>query len=171
MGHVPRWLLVRVLLRPAVFALLSIFLLVVSVRQTALWPYGLVTTISLVAVWDGYLGIYYMLKLRRGAAAPGAQLQACAVWLVNTIANLTLLNTAAQLAFPGTWEWRGAPASVLDVAYLTLLTFGSSGYGDVLPATTIGKALSMLTSFAGLVYATMFFTALWKALAPPRSID
>ncbi|HYG58126.1 MAG TPA: ion channel [Symbiobacteriaceae bacterium] len=170
MGDAPQWLLVRVLLRPAIYALISLLLLIFAVRQTTLWPYGLATTLSIVALWDGYAGTYLMLRLRPGGRA-GFQLQACAIWLVNTVVNLTLLNTAAQLAFPGTWEWRGGPASVLDVAYLTLLTFASSSYGDVLPATAAGKALSMLTSLAGLVYATLFVTAIWQMFAPPRSID
>lgn len=118
--------------------------------------------LGVVGLWHSSAGA--VLLTRRPVV--GSRLLVCTVWLMKALASLALLNVAAQLAFPGTWEWRGGNASPLDVVYLTILTFASSGYGDVLPATALGKGLSMLTSFTGLAYATMLCTALWQHVAP-----
>jgi len=76
------------------------------------------------------------------------------------IATIIVSTKAGQLQF----EWRGLPASALDVAYFTLLTFASGGYGDVLPTRPLGKLLAMLTSLSGLLFATILFAALFHRL-------
>jgi len=157
------------MLRPMALALGSVLVMVLSATgQRTCWPYLLVAAASLLSLYESFWGIYRLLRVARSERVPMVQVQACAVLLITTIANLALLNTAAQLAYPGTFEWRSGPASALDVVYLTLLTFASSGYGDVLPATVLGKLLSMLTSFAGLAYATIVFTFLWNKFSPGR---
>ena len=114
--------------------------------------------------WEAYAGAYQMLGATDLKRKPVQQVQICAAWLGNALLNLIMLNLAAFLAFPQTYQWRGEQASLLDVAYLTMLTFASGGYGDVLPATTLGKLLVMLTSFSGLIYATILFAALFHTL-------
>jgi hypothetical protein len=154
----------RTLLRPPVLALLSILVMVVASGETARWPYTLIGMAALLGIWEGYAGAYRSLRTGPGRRSPMRQVQVCAIWLAGALLNLTLLNMSFQHLYPGTFEWRGGPASPLDVAYLTLLTFASSGYGDVLPGTVTGKLLSMVTSAAGLIYATILFTALFQAL-------
>lgn len=116
---------------------------------------------SFAAVWDGYTGVFQMLRAPR-RASPGLQLQLCMLWLQATLVGFSLLNLAFERALPGTFLIRNGPATPLDVAYLTLLTFASGGYGDIFPATPVGKVLTMLTTLGGLIYATMFMTALWQ---------
>ena len=151
-----------------VAAMAALLLLMAAAPQPSRWSFVLVGAGCLAAIADGYAGIFFMLRSPRRERRPGLQLQVCALWLVNTLAYLVLLNTAAELAVPGSFQLQGGQASLLDVAYLTILTFASSGYGDVLPANPLGKLLSMLTSFSGLLYATMLFTAIWQHYAPDR---
>lgn len=168
MEHASRWLVTRVVL---VLGMAVLLLLLVTAPQSSQWPFALVGAACLAAVWDGYAGIFRMLKSPRRARKTVDQIEVCLIWLVNTLAYLTLLNTAAELAMPGTFEWRGGPATALDVAYLTCLTFASSGYGDVLPVTTLGKGLAMLTSMCGFLYATMLFTAFWQHFSISENVD
>lgn len=165
LGRDPANVLMTTLLRPALLALMALLLLLLSLDETAAWPYALTAAGSLVGLWESYVGVYHLLAAPpRRIATAVEQVRICAAWLVNVLSNLILLNLSAGLAFPGTFEWRGRLASLLDVAYFTLLTFASGGYGDVLPATPLGKGLAMLTSFAGLTYATILFAALFQRL-------
>jgi hypothetical protein len=154
----------RTLLRPAVLGLLSAVLLLVAAGGAVRWPYLLVALTALVGIWEGYAGAYGSLRGSRTRRSAARQVQVCATWLAGVLLNLSVLNISFQQLHPGTFQWRGEPASLLDVAYLTLLTFTSSGYGDVLPGTATGKLLAMLTSGAGLVYATILCTALLGSL-------
>ncbi|HYF91137.1 MAG TPA: ion channel [Symbiobacteriaceae bacterium] len=163
MDQAPRWLLIRLL---PVLALAALLLVLAGAPPSSRWPFVLAGAGCLTALWDGYAGVFRLLRRPRRAGRRSVPLQICALWLINTLAYLVLLNTAAELAVPGTFEWRGGPAAPLDVAYLTLLTFASSGYGDVLPANGLGKALAMVSSLAGLLYATMLVTAIWHHYAP-----
>jgi hypothetical protein len=144
-----------------------LFLLALA-PQPAPWSFVLVGMGCLAAIVDGYAGIWLMLRrprrVRRRSVA--SQMQICVVWLINTLAFLTLLNTSAELAVPGTFLWRDGPVTLLDVAYVTTLTFASGGYGDILPGNELGKLLTMLTSLAGLVYATLLVTAIWQHYSP-----
>lgn len=151
------------LVRPAVMALLSLLLLVLLDGSVS-WAYGLSAAAAGLGLWESYTGAYQLMSAPVTRTGPVAQVRATARWLLNTLANLVLLNLCAQLAFPHTFEWRGIPATALDVAYFTLLTFASGGYGDVLPGTALGKLLAMLTSLSGLLFATVLFAALFHRL-------
>lgn len=155
----------RLLLLGALAVLLCLLALA---PQPSPWSFVLVGAGCLVAIVDGYAGVWLMLRRPRRVRRRnvGLQMQVCLVWLINTLAFLTLLNTSAELAVPGTFLWRDGPASLLDVAYLTTLTFASGGYGDILPGNHVGKALTMLTSLAGLIYATLLVTAIWQHYSP-----
>lgn len=156
--------LMRALLRPVVLAGLSIILLVVGSGAALRWPYGLIALAAALGVWEGYAGAYATLGMEGLRRRPQQQVQVCAAWLVGVLANLTLLNMALQRLDPATYLAKGEPAGLFDVAYLTLLTFASGGYGDVVPQTLTGKLLAMVTSLGGLLYATILFTALFQAL-------
>lgn len=150
-------------------AMAALLLALAATPQPSPGWFAVVAAGCLAALFDGYAGVWFLLRNGEGRRGAGLQVQVCAVWLVGTLAYFTLLNTTAQLALPGTFQWRDGPASALDVAYFTVLTFGSSGYGDILPVSGLGKALAMLTSLGGLTYATFLFTALWHRYAPePR---
>ncbi|MBY6274658.1 potassium channel family protein [Symbiobacterium thermophilum] len=151
------------LVRPAVMALLSLLLLVI-LAEAEFWAYSLSAAAAGIGLWESYLGAYLLMSAPVSRTGPVAQVRTTARWLLNTLANLMLLNLSAQLAFPHTFEWRGIPASALDVAYFTVLTFASGGYGDVLPASPLGKLLAMLTSVSGLLFATILFAALFHRL-------
>lgn len=158
MDQAPRRLLTRLLLVAAMAALL---LLLVTAPASARWPFVFVGAGCLAAIADGYAGAFAMLRRPRRAGRPALQLQICAIWLINMLAYFALLNVAAERTWPGTFEWRGEPASMLDVAYLTILTFSTGGLGDVTPVTGLGKVLVVLTSLGGLLYATVLVTGLW----------
>ncbi len=164
LGTDPEDPLVRVLLRPAVLALMALLVVVLTLGEPVRWPYGLVAVASFLGVWESYIGAYQVLSVTVPKRKLTQQVQVCTLWLINAMVNLILLNMAAYLAFPSTFQWRGETASLLDVAYLTMLTFASAGYGDVLPATSLGKLLVMMTSLAGLVYATILFGAVFQSL-------
>lgn len=142
--------------------------LLATTPQPSPWSFVLVGLGCLVAIIDGYAGVWLMLRRPRRAErrSVALQMQVCLVWLTNTLAFLTLLNASAELAVPGTFLWRDGPVSLLDVAYLTTLTFASGGFGDILPGNALGKLLTMLTSLAGLVYATLLVTAIWQHYSP-----
>lgn len=154
--------LLQTLLRPALLALMALLLALVTAGQGVRWPYGLIAAACLAGLWESYAGVYRTLAVPAPRATPTRQVQICVVWLINVLANLVLLNSAAQLAYPASFEWRGRAASQLDIAYLTLLTFASGGYGDVVPATSLAKGLVMLTSMAGFTYATILFAAVFR---------
>jgi hypothetical protein len=156
--------LMRALVRPAVLAGLATLLLIVNGGIPMRWPYMLIALAAALGVWESYAGAYGTLGMEGVRRSPRQQVQVCAAWLVGVIANLTLLNMAFQRLDPATFHAKGEPAGLLDVAYLTLLTFASGGYGDVMPQTVAGKVLSMVTSLGGLLYATILFTALFQAL-------
>ena len=156
--------LMRALLRPAVLAGLATLLMIVGAGVPMRWPYMLIALAAALGVLESYAGAYGTLGMEGVRRSPRQQVQVCAAWLVGVIANLTLLNMAFQRLDPATFQGRSEPAGLLDVAYLTLLTFASGGYGDVLPQTTTGKLLAMVTSLGGLLYATILFTALFQAL-------
>lgn len=156
--------LVRVLLRPAVLGLMALLLLLIASGEELRWPYGLISSAVLMGLWESYAGAYRLVGLPGPAGSSLRRVRVCAAWLVGALLNLSLLNLAAQLAYPGTFLWRGDSASLLDVIYLTVLTFASGGYGDVLPANVLGKLLVMLTSLAGLIYATILFAALFQTI-------
>ncbi len=151
------------LVRPAVMALLSLLLLVL-LAEAERWAYSLAAAAAAVGLWESYTGAYQLMSAPVSRTGPVAQVRTTGLWLLNTLSNLVLLNLSAQLAFPQTFEWRGLPASALDVAYFTLLTFASGGYGDVLPTSPLGKLLAMLTSLSGLLFATILFAALFHRL-------
>jgi hypothetical protein len=159
-------LLTRLLVRPAILVLLAmVVLLTAAPSRRHLWPYALVMTASSLGVWESYAAAFATLRSDQARRSAVAQVQICATWLGNVLANLAVLNLAASIAFPGTFQWRGELARPLDVTYLTFLTFASGGYGDVLPGNTLGKLLVMATSLAGLVYATILFAALFQRSA------
>jgi hypothetical protein len=151
----------HVLTRPTLLLLAAAGLLLAAAGAPARWLCAAAAAASFTAVWDGYAGIYRMLRAPR-RAAPGVQLNLCMLWLLATLAGFSLLNLAFEQALPGTFRLHSGAASPLDVAYLTLLTFASGGYGDIFPVTPVGKVLTMLTTLGGLIYATMFMTALWQ---------
>lgn len=153
------------LARPALLLLAATALLLADGGAPSRWLCAAGAAASFAAVWDGYAGVYRMLQAPRRAGA-GARLQLCMLWLTVTVAGFILLNLAFELALPGTFRLHSGAASPLDVAYLTLLTFASGGYGDIFPVTPVGKVLTMLTTLGGLVYATMFMTALWQQYGP-----
>lgn len=158
-------LLMRVLVRPAILALMALLLMVVAAGEQVVWPHALIAVAAMLGLWESYAGAYALIGSTHGLGRDAAlQVKICAGWLGNALANLTLLNLAAHQAYAGTFRWQGESASVLDVAYLTILTFASGGYGDVLPATVMGKSLVMLTSMAGLIFATILFAALFESL-------
>lgn len=156
--------LLNTLLRPALLAMMALMLLVIALDVEATWPYGLIAVACFVGLWESYSGVYYLLTTPSRRATAVEQVRICAAWMTNVLSNLVLLNLSAFLALPGTFQWRGERASLLDVAYFTMLTFASGGYGDVLPATALGKLLAMLTSLCGLTYATILFAALFQRL-------
>ncbi|MEW8977521.1 MAG: potassium channel family protein [Symbiobacterium sp.] len=154
--------LTHTLVRPAVMALLGLLMLVLLSGEPL--ASALAATAAGVGLWESYTGVYHLLYLPIARTGPVAQVRTTARWLLNTLINLVLLNLSAQLAFPDTFAWRDLPATALDVAYFTLLTFASGGYGDVLPGTPLGKLLAMLTSLSGLLFATILFAALFNRL-------
>lgn len=154
----------RLLLRPALMGLLGLLLLVLSPGLPVRWPYAVVASAALTGLWEAYAGVYSFLKESGIKGDLATQVRVCAIWLVNALGNLVLLNLSALLAYPATFSTRGGPSTVLDVSYLTVLTFASAGYGDVLPNTPLGKMLVMLTSLAGLLYATILFAAVYHAM-------
>lgn len=164
LGRDPANPLQHTLLRPALLALTGLLLLLLALDLPVRWPFGLVSAACLVGIWESYGGVYRFLASPARRSTAVEQVRICGAWLINVLANLVLLNLAAQLAFPSTFQSRGEEASLLDVAYFTLLTFASGGYGDVLPVTALGKLLSMLTSLSGLTYATILFAALFQQL-------
>jgi|GEM_PF-1895181 len=151
----------QTLVRPALLALISLLLLVLTLDVEARWPFGLTASACLAGIWESYSGVYILLAspIRRRSAVD--QVRICGIWLINAVSNLILLNLSALLAYPATFQWRAGSASLLDVAYFTVLTFASGGYGDVLPGTALGKLLAMLTSLCGLTYATILFASLF----------
>lgn len=153
--------LLETLLRPALLALMALLMLIVAAGSGFRWPYALVAAAGLTGVWESYSGAYRLLTLPPRRASAVRQVQVCAAWLVNVLVNLTLVNVAAHLAAPASFQWQGETASLLDVVYLTFLTFASGGYGDVLPVTPLAKGLVTLTSLAGLSFATILFAALF----------
>jgi hypothetical protein len=164
LGRNPRDVLSHTLSRPALLALMALLCLLLAADLGAAWPFAFTAAASLVGLWEAYAGVYQLLSAPARRMAPAVQVRICAAWLINVLANLILLNLSAHLAVPATFQWRGQDASLFDVAYFTLLTFASGGYGDVLPATALGKGLAMLTSFSGLTYATILFAALFQRL-------
>lgn len=151
------------LVRPAVMALLGLLLLVLLGQEQG-WSSALAAAAAGIGLWESFNGVYRLLYLPVARTGPVAQVRTTARWLFNTLGNLVLLNLSAQLAYPHTFEWRDLPATALDVAYFTLLTFASGGYGDVVPGTPLGKLLAMLTSLSGLLFATILFAALFHRL-------
>ncbi|MFZ5816669.1 MAG: potassium channel family protein [Bacillota bacterium] len=152
------------LLRPALLALMALLLLLVAADEGVLWPFGLIAAACLCAIGESYSGIYRLLAAPPRRSTALDQVRISTLWLINVLTNLVLLNLSVHLAYPSTFQWRGDPASLLDVVYFTLLTFASGGYGDVLPVTALGKLLAMLTSLVGLTYGTILFAALFQWL-------
>jgi hypothetical protein len=151
--------------RPTVLLVVAAAFLLAAGGAPVRWLCAAGAAASFAAVWDGYAGVYRLLRAPR-RANPGVQLSLCMLWLLATLAGFTLLNLAFEQALPGTFRLHSGAASPLDVAYLTLLTFASGGYGDIFPGTPVGKVLTMLTTLGGLIYATMFMTALWQHSGP-----
>lgn len=168
LGAEPVSPLVRTLLRPAMLALSATLVLLLAADQPMRWPYALSAAASLLGIWECFAGVYRLLGTGGTARTPVRQIQVCTLWLATAVANLALLNVAAHLAIPGTFEWRGREASIMDIVYFTLLSFASSGYGDVLPGNSLGKMLAMVASSAGLAYATIIFAALLDSLRQHR---
>lgn len=154
----------RLLLRPGLMWLLGWLLLLVAPGLPVRWPYALVAAASLTGLWEAYSGVYFLVRNASAKVVLARQVQICIIWLVNTLSNLMLLNVSASLAYPGTFISRNGPTTPLDVVYLTALTFSSAGYGDVVPNSPLGQLLMMLTSLAGLVYATILFAAIYHAM-------
>jgi len=151
------------LVRPAVMALFGLLLLVLLGEEPR-WASALGAAAAAIGLWESFNGVYQLLYVPVARTGPVAQVRTTGRWLFNTLGNLVLLNLSAQLAFPHTFQWRDLPATALDVAYFTMLTFASGGYGDVVPGTPLGKLLAMLTSLSGLLFATILFAALFHRL-------
>jgi len=154
----------RLLLRPALLALLGIFLLILAAGFGVRWPLGLAAAAAAAALAEAYGGIYHLVRTASRNDSVARQVRLCLLWLAVTLLNLTLLNLSASVAYPGTFRSGGQIATHLDVVYLTLLTFTSVGYGDVIPGSPLGQILMMLTSLAGLLYATLLATALYHTM-------
>lgn len=154
----------RLLLRPGLMWLLGWLLLLVAPGPPVRWPYALVAAACATGLWEAYGGVYFLVRSARAKVTLARQLQICIIWLINTLSNLALLNVSASLAYPSTFINRNGPAAPLDVIYLTALTFSSAGYGDVVPGSPLGQVLMMLTSLAGLIYATLLLAAIYHAM-------
>ena len=59
--------------------------------------------------------------------------------------------------------------SFLDAAYLTTMTISTVGYGDVTPATTVGKIGAIALVFAGV--STAFYVISYLALFREKAVD
>lgn len=155
-------------LRPALLIAAATLVTVLSSSSPSKWQYGLVALAGIVGLWEASLTVYRLLHssyLRRGTER---YLQVCALWMLNLIADLALLNVAVQLAFPGTFESRTGSVSIVDVLYFTVLTFASGGYGDILPASSIGKALSAVTMLIGFFNASTLCAAILQQVSAGR---
>lgn len=156
-------------LRPAFLIGTALLLTFLSATSTATWPYILVALAGLVGLWESNRTVYRLLHSTLLRRRTGRYLELCALWMVNLIADLWLLNVAVQLALPGTFESRTGGASMIDVLYFTVLTFASGGYGDILPASPTGKALSIFTTLIGFFYASTLCAAILQQLSADRN--
>lgn len=154
--------------RPAVLIGAAALLTRLATATPARWPYGLVALAGLIGLWESNLTVYRLLRSSYIREGTERYLQVCALWMVNLIIDLGLLNLAAQMAFPGTFESRTGSVSPIDVLYFTVLTFASGGYGDVVPASAVGKALAMVTILIGFFYASTLCAATLQQLSPNR---
>ena len=154
--------------RPAILASAAAFVTVVSPDESAKWPYGLVALAGAVGLYESNLLVYRLLHSPLMKRGTGRYLQVCALWMVILIVNLTLLNLAAHLSLPNTFKSDTGLLSSLDILYFTILTFASGGYGDVIPATPVGKALSIVTTLFGFFYASTLCAAILQQISLQR---
>lgn len=164
----PNQIVTGMVLRPAVVAGVAALAALMASASSATWPYGLVALAGIIGLWESTLWVYRLLRspvMRRGT---GRYLQVCGFWMVNLIINLTLINLAAHLASPGTFRSGTGNVSIPDILYFTLLTFASGGYGDVVPVTALGKALSMVTTLVGFFYASTLCAAILQQISLQR---
>jgi hypothetical protein len=164
----PGPILTGMVLRPALLIGAATYVAVLCSATSAKWPYGLIAVAGAVGLWESNLTVYRLLRSSYIRRRAGRYLQVCALWMVNLIANLGLLNLAVQLALPGTFESRTGSVSAIDVLYFTVLTFASGGYGDILPASATGKVLSMVTTLVGFFYASTLCAVILQQLSAQR---
>lgn len=166
----PHTLVTALIIRPAVLAGMAA-LLTVAVAATGKsdrWPFGLVAVAGVAGLWESAVWIYRLLCSPLVRQGTGRYLQLCALWMINLIVNLTLLNLAAHLAYPGTFRSAGGSASLLDMLYFTLMTFASGGYGDVVPVTPLGKSMAMITTLCGFFYGSTLCAAILQQISMQR---
>lgn len=156
------------ILRPAWLVGAATVLALLSSASTAKWPYGLVALAGVVGLWETNLTVYRLLRSTYVRAGTERFVQVCALWMINLIVHLGLINLAAQLALPGTFESRTGSVAAIDVLYFTVLTFASGGYGDIVPASAVGKALAMVTILIGFFYASTLCAATLQQLSTNR---
>lgn len=164
----PRPILTGMVLRPVLLISTASLVTLLSAGCGAKWPYGLVALAGVVGLWESSLTVYRLLRSSYLREGTGRYLQVCALWMVNLIADLGLLNLAVQLALPGTFASQTGPVSTIDVLYFTVLTFASGGYGDIVPASPTGKGLAMITTLVGFFYASTFCAAILQQLSADR---
>ncbi len=68
-----------------------------------------------------------------------------------------LINNNNAEAFNKAYD---SPFTTSDLIYYTLVTFTTLGYGDITPADSLAKSLSLLMSVSGQLYLTMIIAVL-----------
>lgn len=150
------------ILRQTALACTAIFVALLSARPAPpTWLLGLFALAGLLGLWETNRWVYQRLSMPVAEGESPSPLRVCATAMINLVTNLTLLNLTAHLALPGTFiRLPSGAVTVWDVLYFTILTFASGGYGDLIPGSALGKALSMVTMLVGFFYASTLCAAI-----------
>jgi ion channel len=83
-------------------------------------------------------------------------------------------GTAYQLLVvlrPDAIRTAAGPASVDEAMWMSFVTFTTTGYGDVLPASALARSLAALEAIVGVLYPAILISRLVSLVQPPAAPD
>ncbi len=111
-------------------------------------------------VFYGAVGTALLARaFRPGRVTVHRILGAAAVYVLLAVAWGTAYGLLVVLT-PGAVRAGGGPASLDDAMWLSFITITTTGYGDVLPASSLARSLAALEAMVGVLFPAIFISRL-----------
>lgn len=99
------------------------------------------------------------------------RIEVAALWLFFLLYSLGVAGSALVRLQPHAFATRsGATPTALEMFYFVIVTFTTTGYGDITAVSTAGRLLALVTMLSGYFYSILFIGNLLAVYSqPPKS--
>ncbi len=103
--------------------------------------------------------------MQRIAWGYGLRLLNLSLSISSVILVISLVLTITGAAYNVGGSAQARPLSFLEALYLTVITFCTVGFGDITPASHVGRIISGITAVLGVIAWGFFVASVYRRLA------